>query len=82
MGNELSIADIAMAPYVNRLAMMSMASLWEAGRLPRVAAWFKRIGRRPAFGHSLLDWVSEDLRHDLRDNGARSWPEVAKILAV
>ncbi len=29
-----------------------------------------------------IDWVPEDLAGDLRDNGAKSWPEVAKILEI
>ena len=31
VGNKFSIADIAMTPYVNRLAMMSMQGMWERG---------------------------------------------------
>ena len=82
VGTQFSIADVAMAPYVNRLAMMSMESIWEGGRLPLVAAWFERIKERPTFRSSLLDWVPEELTRDLRENGAKSWPEVAKILEI
>ena len=47
VGNKFSIADVAMTPYVNRLAMMSMTGVWENGRLPGVSDWFKRINQRP-----------------------------------
>jgi hypothetical protein len=30
----------------------------------------------------MLDWVPEQLTNDLRDNGARSWPDVARVLAI
>ncbi|MDE0303671.1 MAG: glutathione S-transferase family protein [Albidovulum sp.] len=82
VGDKFSIADIAMSPYVNRLAMMSMRGMWEWGRLPNVEKWFARIEARPGFKKSLIDWVPEDLAGDLRENGARSWPEVAKILEI
>ena len=82
VGNKFSIADIAMTPYVNRLAMMSMRGMWENGRLPHVSAWFARIEALPNFKQCLIDWVPEGLTNDLRDNGARSWPEVAKILEI
>lgn len=82
VGDAFSIADIALTPYVNRLAMMSMRGMWEGGRLPRVEAWFARIEARPAFRQCLIDWVPEDLTTDLRENGAASWPEVAAILDI
>lgn len=82
VGNKFSIADIALTPYVNRLAMMSMRGLWENGRLPNVDAWFTRIEALPNFKRCFIDWVPEELTNDLRDNGAMSWPEVAKILEI
>lgn len=77
-----SIADIAMAPYVNRLAMMSMRGMWEGGRLPNVTRWFAAIEAMPEFQKMLIDWVPAHLTDDLRENGAKSWPEVAKILEI
>ena len=82
VGDRFSVADIAMTPYVNRLAMMSMRGMWEGGRLPNVEKWFTRVEALPNFQKCLIDWVPEDLTHDLRENGARSWPEVAKILEI
>jgi glutathione S-transferase len=82
VANKFTIADIAMTPYVNRLAMMSMRGLWENGRLPSVEKWFARIEALSNFKKCLLDWVPEDLTNDLRENGAKSWPEVAKILEI
>ncbi|MEM7472948.1 MAG: glutathione S-transferase family protein [Pseudomonadota bacterium] len=82
VGNSFSIADIAMTPYVNRLAMMSMRGMWENGRLPNVERWFAAIEARPNFKKCLIDWVPDDLTNDLRENGAKSWPEVAEILGI
>ncbi|GAB5449332.1 MAG: hypothetical protein Gyms2KO_42050 [Gymnodinialimonas sp.] len=82
VGNRFSIADISLTPYVNRLAMMSMRGMWENGRLPNVERWFAAIEARPNFKTCLIDWVPEDLTNDLRENGAKSWPEVAKILGI
>ena len=62
--------------------MMSMRGMWENGRLPRVQEWFSRIETRPSFQRCFLDWVPDDLTNDLRENGARSWPEVAEILEI
>ncbi|MEM9851315.1 MAG: glutathione S-transferase family protein [Pseudomonadota bacterium] len=82
VGDRFSIADISMTPYVNRLAMMSMRGMWENGRLPNVERWFTAIEAHPHFQKCLIDWVPEDLAQDLRENGAKSWPEVARILDI
>ena len=82
VANKFTIADIAMAPYVNRLAMMSMRGIWENGRLPNLQQWFARIEAMPTFQKCLIDWVPEGLTNDLRENGAKSWPDVATILKI
>jgi len=82
VGNKFSIADIALTPYVNRLAMMSMRGMWENGRLPNVERWFVAIEAHPNFKSCFLDWVPDHLTKDLRENGAKSWPEVAEILGI
>ena len=81
-GNSFTHADVGLTPYVNRLDMMSMSGMWENGRLPRVAEWWERIKSRPKFKVSLLDWCPQDLALDLKENGAKSWPEVARILEI
>ena len=79
-GDEFSMADIALAPYVNRLAALSMQTMWSRGRLPSVARWFEQIRARPAFKSSLEDWVPVQLRDEMRENGERSWPAVSRLL--
>ena len=82
VANRFSMADIAMAPYVNRLAALSMPGLWEAGRLPRVADWFERVRARPTFMPSFVDWMPEPLAEEMRLNGQKSWPDVKALLEI
>ena len=82
VANRFTIADIALTPYINRLVMMSLNGMWENGRLPNVEKWFGRITDRPTFDSSLLKWVPEELTNQMRVNGAKSWPDVAKILDI
>jgi len=81
-GNTFSLADIGMTPYVNRLAMLSMAGLWEDSARPRVEDWFARVRARPSFKSAVMDWCPEQLSLDLKNFGAQSWPEVQRVLAV
>jgi ganglioside-induced differentiation-associated protein 1 len=79
-GDEFSMADIALAPYVNRLEALAMQGIWCNGRLPRVERWFALIRERPAFKSALVDWVPPQLRNEMRENGEKSWPEVRALL--
>ena len=45
-GDGFSLADIGLAPYVNRLDMLSMSGMW-SGRLLGVERWFSAIRARP-----------------------------------
>jgi glutathione S-transferase len=80
--NRFSMADIAMSPYVNRLAALSMEGIWQNGRLPRVEDWFERIRARQAFKPALLSWMPSELAAEMRKNGKQSWAEVSAILDV
>jgi glutathione S-transferase len=78
-GDVFSLADIGMAPYLNRLDMLGMLDSWTRAR-PRVANWFGRIKARPTFTPSFLASCPSDLTEDLMRFGTQSWPDVARVL--
>jgi len=80
VSEQFTMADIALAPYVNRLAALSMQGLWEGGRYPRVEDWFTRLQLRPTFGPALQEWVPDALRLEMAGNGRRSWPDVHALI--
>ena len=82
VGGRFTMADVAMAPYVNRLAALAMERLWEGGRLPRVERWFERVRARPTFRPAFVDWLPAELAEEMRANGERSWPAVGALLGV
>lgn len=82
VGNRFTMADIAMTPYVNRLAALSMDSLWKNGRLPRVEVWFDRVRSRPTFEPAFVHWMPADLAAEMRSNGTISWPQIRDLLRV
>ncbi len=81
-GETFSMADIALAPYVNRLAALGMHGMWSNGRLPRVEAWFENIQQRPTFSPAFVKWMPSDLAVEMRKNGASSWSSIRAILAI
>jgi glutathione S-transferase len=80
--DEATMADFAMAPYVNRLACLGMDALWTNGRLPRVAAWFERMRARPTFVSAMVDWLPSGLAQEMLTNGRKSWPDIARIAGI
>jgi glutathione S-transferase len=81
-GEAFSMADIAMAPYLNRLSALAMERLWTHGRLPKVQAWFERVRRRPSFHSGFIEWMPQDLADEMKANGERSWPDVKALLGI
>ena len=81
-GDDFSIADIAMTPYVFRLECLALDALWSAGQLPALADWYARIKSRPAFTEALVQWLPEDLAAEMRRNGEKTWPEIKALLAA
>jgi glutathione S-transferase len=48
-GTSFSLADVAMAPMINRIEVLARPEMISAARRPRVADWWQRIQARPAF---------------------------------
>ena len=82
VGHAFSMADIAMTPYVNRLAALAMHGMWANGRLPRVEAWFERVRNRSGFHSAFIEWTPKPLADEMYANGARSWGDMRSLLGI
>lgn len=81
-GQQFTMADIAMAPYLNRLAALAMDEIWKNGLMPNVERWFDQIQQRPTFISALLSWMPPKLNQEMYANGQKSWPEIKSLLAL
>lgn len=81
LGDQFSIADIAMAPYLNRLSALAMDGIWKNGRMKNLERWFDNVQQRLAFITALKKWVPEELVKEMHENGLKSWPEIEALLA-
>lgn len=61
MGAQYSLADIAAAPFLARIAEIAPAAL-QAERHPRVQAWWQAMQQRPAFASARFDRFDDALR--------------------
>lgn len=80
VGDAFTLADAAMAPYLNRLSALAMEPLWGNGNRPAVACWFDAVRARPSFHPAFVKWMPEELAAEMRANGEKSWPEIAALL--
>jgi glutathione S-transferase len=78
-GDGFSLADIGVAPYVNRIDILGMLENWTPKR-PRVLGWLARMRERPSYGPAIDEYMPESLTNDFRTNGEKSWPAVEAIL--
>jgi glutathione S-transferase len=80
-GDAYSLADAGLTPYVNRMNMLGMSSMWENGR-PGVTDWYARARERRNYRQAILDYDPPDKIKIMNDAGAAQWPEVADKLAA
>jgi len=77
-GDQYTLADVSLTPYVNRLEMLGLSGMWS--NRPRVSDWFDRIRARANFKSAVLDWIPEELVSSMKANGSTQWPFVSKVL--
>lgn len=78
MGEQYTLADVAMTPYVNRLAHLHFDGMW--AHRPRVADWYERIQARPNF-RGVADWVNPKYIAIFDAHGPAAWAKAAAMLA-
>ena len=48
VGNQFTLAEISIAPYMFRLAALGADQFWSRQRRPHVNAWYDNLAARPA----------------------------------
>ncbi len=77
-GERWSLADGALTPYANRLAMLGLDTLWDG--LPHFARWWGAAQTRASFVPALEHDLPAELRARMRADGERARPEFERIL--
>jgi glutathione S-transferase len=57
-GNQFTLAEISIAPYMFRLAALGADLFWSRQRRPHVNAWYDNLAARPAF-KTAVSWPDE-----------------------
>jgi glutathione S-transferase len=77
VGDALSLADVGLAPYINRLFVSGLAPMW--ADKPAVADWFRRVKALPAYREAFEKYIP---RYGNEPVGEGIWPEVKPVLAA
>lgn len=77
-GNAYSLADIAFAPYVTRVAHLQQDWLFDTR--PKVADWLERMRARPAYQKGMADWFNPDFLALMEEKGGENRDGVKAVL--
>ena len=77
-GDEFSLADIAVIPYVIRLDMLRLVPMWHS--YPRVAAWHERMRRRPAVERAIVSSMTAADRAPFEEISVDPWPYIGRMV--
>jgi glutathione S-transferase len=80
LGDEATLADIALMPYVARLDFLGLLEVWTETR-PNIKAWWVQAQEWPSFKRGLRERVSEDEFAEMQTHGSRIRAEVAELVA-
>ena len=81
MGEQFTLADVIMAPYIERLDRLTLAGFWD-DRRPRVGNWLRMLKARPSFAEAFDAFQPHDYNDLLREQGQNLWPKIRTILAT
>lgn len=77
-GRDMSLADIAFTPYVNRLDQLQLAHMWS--KRPKVAVWFETMRNRASVKKAYDGWMVKPVIDTMREKGAEATPRIQQIL--
>lgn len=80
-GEDYTLADVALTPYVNRVHMLGFGDDWPATR-PHLADWFARVQQRANYRPAVLDWLPDELVAAMRRNGGHCLDDYAAAKAA
>ncbi|MCZ6906853.1 MAG: glutathione binding-like protein, partial [Deltaproteobacteria bacterium] len=78
-GSEFSLADIAYAPYMVRLAHLQLQILWE--KRPHVTTWFAHLKKRTGFKLAITERLNSSYLTLMEEKGKEVQPKIRAHLA-
>ncbi len=67
--DSITLADLAVLPYVLRLEHLQLSHLWS--ELPRTAAWYERMKATPAYAVGIQNWLNPKYLELMKEKGSQ-----------
>jgi glutathione S-transferase len=80
LGQQPTLADINMMPFVARLAYLGLLGAWTDQR-PHINAWWVQVQEWPSFKRGLQDLISEAEFAEMRTHGPKIRADVERLVA-
>jgi glutathione S-transferase len=80
VGSQYTLAEVALAPYLERLDRLGLSPLWENGR-PHLTGWLSRIRERPSFKAAFDAYEPRGYDDLVRRRGVDLWPKIQPLLS-
>jgi glutathione S-transferase len=80
LGENITLADINMMPFVARLSYLGLLTAWTSDR-PRINDWWNRTQDWPSFKHGLSDLITEAEFSDMRTHGSSVRRDIDALVA-
>ena len=78
-GEQFSLAEACVLPYLVRLDHLAMGVLISERRRPGVAKWYARVTARPSFGRAVAAFAPDPVVSAMHRAGEAAWPEVEPL---
>ncbi|MDA0821377.1 MAG: glutathione S-transferase family protein [Proteobacteria bacterium] len=81
VGDKLTLADIAYAPYATRLKHLHLQGLWDGDDKLNFARWFEALQATAGYQAGLTKWFNPKYLPLMDQAGIEAWPRIAGIVA-
>jgi glutathione S-transferase len=76
-GDRFSLADAAVIPYILRLDLLGLRSIWS--RFPSIEKWYERMRARPLVKKELLERMTAQDKAPFEKLEPDPWPKVKEL---
>lgn len=77
VGDQFSLADFALMPYVCRFEHLQLSGLWDGA--PDLAAWFQRMKTTVGYKDGFEKWFVPSVLELMKENGSRARSRVLNL---
>lgn len=78
VGDQISLADLAFLPYIERLQQLQLSSWWQGA--PQLENWLLRIKKTEGYKSGILEWHNTDYIQMMSELCADAWPKLSVLL--